>query len=442
MSTLAILALLVQEPGPVRSAAEERLKLWGDYSLGDPWFLLAIPIGALLLGWGRSRRGRERARVPVLPRAEAPRITKGALALPLVPVLTALVLAAILRFGVLPALAQRGAVVSATASTLAGVAVLACAMLAIVAVFLRFAGRTSEPARSSGAWSRTWPQRLGWVVTALQLAAITCTSVALARPLRGSVETSSSTEGVDIALVIDRSGSMAYQDLEPGKNRLDVVKEVVQAFATRRMTDREGAADNVALITFAAYPQLLCPFTLDVDAITGFIKGLTPVPPTQRAEDGTGIGIGLAKAVAVLKETPAKSKVVVLLTDGENNIDIITPTDAAKLAKDQGVKVYTVFAGRFVYTVDFFGNPQRTQKEIDTSDLQEIARTTGGSFFRARDKAELERVYATIEGLERTPRVERHWSETFDLYAWFLATGLATYALSWLLASTVLRRIT
>jgi Ca-activated chloride channel homolog len=357
---LLCLALVAQEPSGVKSAAEERFHLWGAYSLGDPWFLLAIPVGLACLWWGRSRAGRAHARVSVLPGASL---------------------------------------------------------------------------------GRSWPQRLGWLVPLAQALALCSLAIALARPLRGSTETSSVSEGVDIALVIDRSGSMHYEDLEPGKSRLEVVKEVVRDFAVRRMTDREGAADNVALITFAAFPQLLCPFTLDVDAVTGFLAGLQPVAPNNRAEDGTAIGIGLSKAVAVLKETDARSKVVVLLTDGENNIDYITPADAAKLAADEHVKVYTVFAGRFVYTMDFFNRPQATEREIDTSDLENIARVTGGTFFRARDKAELAKVYAEIEALERTKREQRHWSETFDLYPWFLVPALALYAAAWLAATTLLRRI-
>ncbi len=342
----------------VKSAAEERLKLWGDYSLADPWFLVLIPVALVLVYYGRSRAGRERGRVPTVPE----RVDAKSLA-----------------------------------------------------------------------------QRLAWLAPALQASAIVLVAIALARPLRGSVETSTHTEGVDIALVIDRSGSMQHEDLAPGQTRLEVVKEVVRDFAVRRMTDREGAADNVALITFSAYPQLLCPFTLDVDAITGFIAGLKPVE--NRAEDGTGIGVGLAKAVAVLRETPAKSKVVVLLTDGENNIDIITPSAAAELAAESKIKVYTVFAGRFVYTVDFFGNPRPSEREIDSTELENIAKLTGGLFFRARDKSELEKVYAQIEELERTKREERRFSQTFDLYLWFLAAGTAAYLASWSLASTFLRRL-
>ena len=367
LAILDALALAAQEaaratttPGAdvVRSAAEERWKLWGAYSFADPWFLLIVPAAVLAVLWGRSRAGRDKGRVPALAATDAR-----------------------------PSVAQR----------------------------------------------------LAWLPALLQIGALVLVAIALARPLRGSVETSTRSEGVDIALVIDRSSSMEHDDLAPGRTRLEVVKDVVRDFAVRRMTDREGAADNVALVTFAAYPKLLCPFTLDVDAITGFIDKLEPV--RERAEDGTGIGIGLAKAVAVLEKTDAKSKVVVLLTDGENNIDVITPTDAAELAAASKIKVYTVFAGRFVYTIDFFGAKRASDREIDTTDLETIASLTGGRFFRARDQAELERVYAEIEKLERTSREEKRFSEAFDLYRSFLLPALLCYATAWILGSTWLRRL-
>jgi len=342
----------------VRSAADERFKLWGVYSLADPWFLALIPAGLLALAWGRSRRGRERGRVPVLV---------------------------------------------------------------------------------TGPTARSLAQRLAWIPTALSATAIVLVAIALARPLRGSVETSSQTEGVDIVLLIDRSGSMRHEDLEEGTSRLEVVKSVVRDFAVRRMTDREGAADNVSLVVFSAYPRLLCPFTLDVDAITGFLAELKPVE--NRAEDGTGIGVGLAKAVAVLRENESKSKVVVLLTDGENNIDLITPIAAAELAAQEKVKVYTVFAGRYEFGYDLFGNLQRSQREIDTTELEQIAHMTGGRFYRARDRRDLEKIYAEIESLERTKRIERRWSETYDLYLAWLAPGLLLHLLSWALGSTFLRRL-
>jgi Ca-activated chloride channel family protein len=230
---------------------------------------------------------------------------------------------------------------------------------------------------------------------------------------------------------------MEYNDLDPAKSRLQVVKEVVHEFAVRRMTDREAAADNVALLTFAHYPKLVCPFTLDVDAMTGFIDALEIVKNRQ-AEDGTAIGVGLAKAVAVLKGTAGKSKVVVLLTDGENNVYSIRPEDAADLAAKEKIKVYTVFAGRFAYNGNMF--MQRVEETIDTRDLENIAKT-GGRFFRAKDARELEKVYAEIERLERTKRKTSHFTETFDLYPWFLLPGLLCYVLAWVSSSTWARRL-
>ncbi len=352
-----MIALLPQGlPEPVKSAAEEGWKLFGAYSLSDPWFLLLVPAGIALMIWGR--RGRVRARVPQLPAGEMPRSLR---------------------------------------------------------------------------------QRLTWLVPVLQVAALSLVAIALSRPLRGSVESATESEGVDIALVIDRSDSMRAEDLEPGTSRLEVIKSVVRDFAVRRMTDREGAADSVALVVFAMYPQLLCPFTLDVDAVTGFLANIQVAQ--NPAENGTAIGSGLAKAVQLLRQTESRSKVAVLLTDGENNVFHVPPLEAADFAAREKVRVYTVFAGRYAYRPDFLGRPGYSDREIDTTEMRTIAERTGGRFFRARDKAELEAAYAEIEKLERTKRVTRRWSETFDLYPWFLAPGIAAYVLCWLIGSTWLRRL-
>ena len=355
---MSFLLALQESGGAVRSAAEEHFKLWGNYSLGDPWFLLLVPLGLLAVLWGRTRAGRDRARVPALT----------------------------------------------------GVA----------------AGRTLA-------------QKFAFAVPLFEFGALVLVALALARPLRGSEQTLSESEGVDIALVLDHSGSMDRNDLDPKASRLDVIKDVVQDFAVRRMSDHEGAADSVALIAFAAYPQMLCPFTLDVDAITGFLKGLKPVD--NRAEDGTAIGVGLSKAVKALQGSKAKSRVAILLTDGENNIDTITPADAARLAAEAKIKVYTIFAGRFEYVSDVWGRVVPTEREIDTSDLEEIARTTGGRFFRAKNRADLEQIYGEIEQLERTKRIEHHFTQTFDLYPRFLALALGLHILAWLLGASVLRRL-
>jgi Ca-activated chloride channel family protein len=270
------------------------------------------------------------------------------------------------------------------------------------------------PVLPAGAFRRSWRQRLGWLPAVLQATALVAAVVALARPLRGSVQRQIVSEGVDIALVIDRSGSMRFDDLERGRTRLDVVKDVVADFARRRMSDTEDAADNVALVTFARYPELLCPFTLDVDALMGFLDGVEIV--RHQAEDGTGIGVALAKAVALLAESDARSKVVVLLTDGENNVTDIMPRQAGELAAEKRVKVYTIYAARNLFAYDPLGGYVPTSRELDTTELREIAELTGGEFFRARDREGLEGIYAKIEELERTPRREQSYEENFELY--------------------------
>ncbi len=283
---------------------------------------------------------------------------------------------------------------------------------------------------------RSLAQRLAWVPTVLEASALVLAVLALARPLRGDHSITALTEGVDIALVIDRSGSMQAKDLEPDRDRLAVVKQVVGDFARRRMGDREGAADRVGLFTFARYPELLCPFTLDIDAVQGFLDQVQLAP---REEDGTAIGVALAKAVAVLRQSEAKSKVCVLLTDGENNIDEITPHEAGLLAAEEGVRVYTLFAGRWVH--DAFGRRLPAERAVDTRDLRAIAERTGGLFFSADDRRSLEAAYAQIEALERTPREERRDVEHFDLYPRLLLSALLLYLCAWISLCTWARRL-
>ena len=344
--------------GAVRSAAEGRLHLWGNLSLADPLFLLALPLAVFFIVRRHGRRRRQAARMPVLGAAPLP---------------------------------------------------------------------------------RSMVQRLAWFPALAATLAIALVSVALARPLRGNVQLSSTSEGIDIALLVDRSGSMQHDDLAPGRTRLDVVREVVGDFAERRMTDRAGASDNVALIAFSRYPQLLCPFTLDVDALRGFLAGVKLVE--TRDEDGTAIGVALAKAVAVLRESESPSRIIVLLTDGENNIDAITPEQATQLAVEEDMRVYTILAGRFVYAYDFAGRVRPTNQRLDTTALEHIAGETGGRFFRARDREELEEVYGEIEALERTERSEERFVEAFDLYPSLLVGALVLYLCAWLSSVTWARRI-
>lgn len=271
-------------------------------------------------------------------------------------------------------------------------------------------------------------QRLLFLPLLLQAAGLVLVILSLARPVEIDVQRSISSEGVDIVLAVDRSSSMEIADLEAGRTRLDVVKDVVGDFAERRMTDSVGASDNIALLSFAAYPELRCPFTLDAGALRGFLEKVSIVQ--YEAEDGTAIGAALAKAAAVLSDSDAKSKVVVLLTDGENNRDEITPESAIAMAKDKGIKVYTILAARKVYGIDAFGRLVETGREPDTRLLESIAKETGGRFFRARDRSSLEQIYGSIEDLERTPRHEERRVETRDLYPGFLSLALALFAVA------------
>jgi Ca-activated chloride channel homolog len=315
-----------------------------------------------------------------------------------------------------------------------------------VALLLLAWGRSSRgrvtarvPSHPAAAMPRTWRQKLGGVPLTLQALALALVAVALARPVRGNAVRTTTSQGIDIALVIDRSGSMKYDDLEKGKTRLDVAKEVVGAFAERRMSDRVGAADSCSLIVFAQFPVLLCPFTLDFGAFREFLGEVQYV--RNEVEDGTAIGRGLAKAVKALEDSDARSKVVVLLTDGENNVHDIAPLEAADLAKEKGIRVYTVLAGRYAFQEDVFGRVYATERELDSTELEQIAQATGGRFFRARDREALEKVYSEIEGLERTERREERFTETFDLYFPILLAALASYLGAWLSYATWARRL-
>jgi Ca-activated chloride channel family protein len=295
------------------------------------------------------------------------------------------------------------------------------------------------PSLPSSALPRTLAQHFGWIPPLLQASALLLVVFCLARPVRGNAVRTTVSEGIDIVLAIDRSSSMKYPDLEEGRTRLDVIKDVVGEFAKRRMTDRVGAADNCALLTFAQFPQLLCPFTLDEGAFSSFLKGLEIVK--TEAEDGTAIGRGLAKAVALLKDSDAKSKVVVLLTDGENNVEDITPAEATELAVQEHVKVYTVLAARYAFQEDIFGRIYPTNRELDSSALEDIAKKTDGYFFRVKDRNALDAAYKRIEELERTERREERYTETFDLYAQFLLAALASYVAAWISYATWARRL-
>jgi Ca-activated chloride channel homolog len=283
---------------------------------------------------------------------------------------------------------------------------------------------------------RSFAQRWGWLPPLMKFSALCLAVLALSRPLRGSIQLASQGEGVDIALMLDRSSSMEAVAREGAPRRFDVAKTVVGQFARRRMTDTEGVADNVALFTFAGFTDLLCPFTLDADALIGVLDQVDLARPEM---DGTGIGVAIAKVVEVFAEVDAKSKVAILLTDGKESVGVILPIDAAQLAAERGVKVYTVFVGPRVA----YGSTRREQQlqKGGIADLVRIAELTDAKFFHAEDGSELESVYGEIESLERRERKEERFAEHFDLYPRLLIPAALLYALAWLCLCTWARRL-
>lgn len=245
-------------------------------------------------------------------------------------------------------------------------------------------------------------------------------AIALAGPETGVVSEEVSTFGVDIVMVLDRSSSMRALDFEP--DRITVARNTIRDFAEGRERDRVG------LIVFAREAFTACPLTLDRRALVDILEG---VEIADREDDGTAIGLGLASAVNRLKESDAESRVVVLVTDGENNAGEIAPLTAAELAKELDIRVYTIGVGTYGYTPfpqqDRFGRiRQRALRvEIDEETLEEIAEITGGRYFRAAEKDALSEIFATIDELERSEiRSEVHvdWSARFQ--PWLLSAGL------------------
>lgn len=286
---------------------------------------------------------------------------------------------------------------------------------------------------------RSMRQRLSRLIPVAECLALLLAVVALARPLRGTERFVSTTEGVDIALLLDRSSSMMQRAARDQPRRFDVAKRVLGEFAKRRMTDQDGAADSVALFGFARFTELLCPFTLNSDSLLGVLDELDI--ETTKALDGTGIGVALAESVRILASSEAKSRVIVLLTDGEETIDVIPPMEAARLAAEEGIRIYTIFSGPKTVMRLSLDRGGRRAVRVNVGLLPDIAKVTGGRFFHAVDESELEDTYSAIEELERTERSSERFAEHYDLYPDWLRAALILYGLAFLSRHTWARRI-
>lgn len=270
---------------------------------------------------------------------------------------------------------------------------------------------------------------------ALRAAAVGLIIVALARPQDAEQYSNTSTEGIDILLALDVSGSMLARDFRP--DRITAAKEVAGSF----IADRYG--DRIGLVVFAGEAYTQSPLTTD----QGTLQTLLGRIRSGIIEDGTAIGNGLATAINRLRESDAKSKVVILLTDGVNNRGEMAPLMAADIAADMGIKVYTIGVGtrgKAPYpVVDMFGNMsfQPMDVEIDEQTLESIAERTGGKYFRATDKEKLQAIYDEINTLEKS-KVE---ITDFTVYheeflAWLLA-AMALLLLEFLMSNVILKRI-
>lgn len=278
-----------------------------------------------------------------------------------------------------------------------------------------------------GGLPRTFRQRLLALPLCLSVLAGLALAVALARPVVREV-VPLREQGIDIVLAVDTSSSMLIEDMREGEHyrRMDAARERAQEFAAAQVHDRLG------LVAFARYAELRCPPTLDERALAAFLDVLDTVPQGSEL-DATAIGTGLAKAVQVLRTSAAKSKVVVLLSDGENNVQDILPEDAAKLAKDAGVRVHTIGLG--------IGQPTPFGfQPLDFTALKQVAEETGGRFFQPKSDADLAAVYERIDELEKTELEDPRY-RTVDRFEWPLAVGLLTLLLAMLGDALLLRRV-
>lgn len=284
--------------------------------------------------------------------------------------------------------------------------------------------------------ARTTRQRFRFLLTVLRVLAVVLLIVAFARPRSGTEIKEVTSEGIDIMLALDVSSSMQAEDFKPN-NRLYVAKEEIKKFVNKRLNDRIG------LVVFARYSFTQCPLTVDYGVLLNFVDQVD----FGAIEDGTAIGMAIANGVNRLRESKAKSKIIILLTDGDNNAGEIDPQTAANLADAFDIKIYTIGAGKpgnamYPYNDPIFGKryvyrPTR----IDEKTLKGIAARTGGKYFRARSGEELEEIYSLIDSMEKTEiKVSAH-IQYRELFVYFVYAGLLFLVLELLLANTYFKKL-
>jgi Ca-activated chloride channel family protein len=266
--------------------------------------------------------------------------------------------------------------------------------------------------------------------------------VALARPQQANSKSKRTMDGLDIVIVLDVSDSMLIEDMKPF-NRLESAKETISQFIKLRTSDRIG------VVIFAGEAFTLVPPTLDYDLILKRIEKIKTAAEA-RIKDGTAIGVAMAAGAARLKDSQAKSRVMIFLTDGENNSGMISPETGLDIAKGYGIKIYSIGIGKDgktqlpIYTTDMFGNKtkryQNFESTVNEELLGQMAEVTGGKFYRANKENSLEGVFSEINKLETTKIEETKYVQYTEYFKFFLIPGLLLFLICKILSLTLLRR--
>jgi Ca-activated chloride channel family protein len=307
----------------------------------------------------------------------------------------------------------------------------------LVFFYLRPLARTQGSMLVSGIKAfgngRTWKTLLRHVLFIFRMLTISCIIIALARPQTGSEQQLTTGEGIDVVFCLDISGSMLAQDFTP--NRMEAAKQVVSEFIDNRPTDRMG------LVIFSGESFTMCPLTTDHAVLKSQLYNVQ----SGLLEDGTAIGSGLATGVERLRSSVSKSKVIILLTDGENNGGLVDPNSAKEIAKSYGVRVYTVGVG----TEGFAPMPvqtssgvimQREKVSIDEKLLTQIANETGGKYFRATDNESLGSIYKEIDKLEKSKFEVTTFTHYTEKFFPFVLAAVMFLVLEWILRFTLFRK--
>lgn len=288
--------------------------------------------------------------------------------------------------------------------------------------------------RNLGSFGKSLRLRLLHLPFVLRVLAITLIVIAIARPQATNSWRTENTEGIDIVITLDVSGSMLAEDFRP--NRLEASKSVANEFILSRPND------NIGLVLFAGKSFTQCPLTTDHAVLINLFNSIN----YGIIEDGTAIGLGLANAVNRLKDSQAKSKVVILLTDGDNNRGDIAPISAGELAKTFGIRVYTIGVGSHGKVNIPIQTPlgkqyQQMESAFDEKPLEEIAQMTGGKYFRATNNEKLRSIYQEIDQMEKTKINVREYNKKYEEYFIFALAGFFLLILEMLLRHAYLRKM-